>query len=121
MRLSTSSTIWTVVSLLMLPYDTMSLDNGLATTPPMGYRTWEELGLNISDAILRARIDAVSTPLSALLGQERCLELLRSSSLPRTVFDKTLADFGYTNVAVDDGWQYDYANASAAPGINGTS
>ena len=82
------------------PSAIVSLNNGLALTPPMGYRTWEQLSININAHSLIKTIDAFALPRSSLNG-------------------KSLVDLGYNNVAADDGWQPAFSSSSTAPGING--
>ena len=82
------------------PSAIVSLNNGLALTPPMGYRTWEQLSININAHSIIKTIDAFALPRSSLNG-------------------KSLVDLGYNNVAADDGWQPAFSSSSTAPGING--
>ena len=66
-----------------------ALDNGLAATPPMGWRSWNFYQGNIDDANIRASIDAfnVKRPVEGSLGHASLVEL------------------GYTHAGIDDGWQ----------------
>ena len=89
-----------LMSLGLMATTAVALDNGLAVSPPMGFRTWEYLGINVNASIMRGVIDAITETLGGLEGQ-------------------SLFEVGYRNVAVDDGWQKGYENASDAPGING--
>ena len=65
-----------------------ALDNGLALTPPMGWRSWNCFHGEVNDSAIRATIDAITD---------------RS----RTVDGKptSLADLGFDSVGIDDGWQ----------------
>lgn len=85
--------------------------NGLALTPPMGYRSWEYLGINVTDADMRAVITAISTPLRD--------QRLPGGGGPISDDTRSLASFGYTNVAVDDGYQATPAVAAREGAING--
>eukprot|EP01079_Euglenida_sp_SAG-EU17-18_P002598 gene2598-3301_t len=63
-------------------------DDGLALTPPMGYRTWNDMHGDVSDAKVRAVVDAVVR------------KRAHQSGVPTSLFD-----LGYTRVGTDDGWQ----------------
>ena len=63
----------------------LALDDGLGRTPPMGWRSWNCWGLEVTDAKMRAAVDALS-----------------NRSTPTGV---SLADLGYASVGLDDGWQ----------------
>jgi alpha-galactosidase len=63
-------------------------DDGLALTPPRGWRSWNALGLHVDQPSLEAVMDAVTVR-----------RPLWNGSLA------SLADLGYTNVGLDDGWQ----------------
>ena len=89
-----------VTTLLSLLATTHALDNGLALTPPMGYRTWEQLSINVNANVMRSTMNALALPRKSLDG-------------------KSLVDLGYTNVGLDDGWQPRYSTPADAPGING--
>lgn len=65
-----------------------SLDNGMAKTPPMGWRSWNCYHGDVSAAKVEATIDAI-TDKSRKVG-----------GVPTS-----LADLGYRHVGVDDGWQ----------------
>ena len=66
------------------------LDNGLALTPPMGWRSWNCFHGDVSAAKVEKIIDAVTSRARKVVGK----------SSPTS-----LADLGYTHVGVDDGWQ----------------
>ena len=57
----------------------VSLDNGLAKTPQMGWNSWNKFGCNINEKLIRDTIDAL--------------------------VDTGLADAGYKYVNLDDCWQ----------------
>jgi alpha-galactosidase len=63
---------------------TLALDNGLAITPPMGWRSWNCDHGDVTDEKIRMTIDAIVKP------------------GPGGV---SLADVGFGRVGVDDGWQ----------------
>lgn len=60
-----------------------ALDNGLALTPPMGWRSWNCYHGDVSQAKIEATIDAIT-------------DKSRGTSL---------AELGFKDVGVDDGWQ----------------
>ena len=73
-----------------------ALDNGLALTPPIGWRSWNCFHGDVDDTKIRTVVDAMATPRA---GGERLLSL------------------GYAHVGVDDGWQA----CGTGRAINGTS
>jgi alpha-galactosidase len=82
-----------------------ALDNGLATTPPMGWRSWEAYFNNISQAKMTAAADMMVRvdPASGV----------------------SLLQAGYTHIGLDDNWQAcgagvhgSFHNASGYPLIN---
>ena len=74
-----------------------ALDNGLALTPPMGWRSWNCFHGDVDDTKIRTVVDAMAAPRA---GGESLLSL------------------GYARVGVDDGWQ---ACGTGRAAINGTS
>ena len=75
-----------------------ALDNGLALTPPMGFRTWNQFGLNVNQTMME--------------------DIVRSmTARTRTVDNKStsLADLGYKHAGIDDGWQL----CNSGPGRKG--
>ena len=79
----------------------LSNDNGLALTPPMGWRSWNQYGDDVSQKLMqhvmdgmvsRGRVDHTGSPIS-------------------------LCDLGYCDVGLDDAWQMCDA-PSAAPGMH---
>lgn len=62
--------------------------NGMALTPPMGWRTWNQLALDVNQTILE-------TMAAKLVDRSRSVGGVPTS----------LADLGYTNVGLDDAWQ----------------
>ena len=65
-----------------------SLDNGLAATPPMGWRSWNCYHGGITADAVKATVDAVTSRSRLVAGTPT-----------------SLADLGYKHVGVDDGWQ----------------
>jgi len=75
----------------------VGLDNGLAGTPPCGWRSWNFFGGAISDALIRGQVDAmlVKRPVKHCSGVAgACTEVPMS-----------LVDLGYEHAGIDDGWQ----------------
>lgn len=73
-----------------------AIDNGLGITPPMGWRSWNCYHKNITQPRIQMVIDAIVD---------------RS----RKVDGKSMSyyDLGYTEVGVDDNWQFCMRNGSA--------
>jgi len=59
------------------------LDNGLASTPPMGWNAWNSFGTNVT-------LDNVKDTIDFMSGH--------------VVGGKTMLDLGYDTVTIDDGW-----------------
>jgi alpha-galactosidase len=76
------------IALSAVLYGADALDNGLALTPPMGWRSWNCDHLEVTDAKIRKTIDAITD-------KTRMVDGVPTS----------LADIGYGRVGVDDGWQ----------------
>merc|ERR1711970_1239837 len=72
-------------------------DNGLAKTPPMGWRSWNLYGANVDQKLIESIMDGMV-------------------SKKRTVDGKptSLCDLGYCDVGLDDNWQ----NCGAGEGGN---
>ena len=93
--------VHTAVVLLAVAY---ANENGRATRPVMGWRSWEYVGVNITGTEMNLTIDAIALKRS-LAGEQHPVSLL---------------DLGYTDVAIDDGWQPPSCTTHAVPGaING--
>lgn len=75
----------------------LALDDGLAVSPPMGWRSWNQFGLDITQEIVEAQY--------AVLAAKREYGGKTTS----------LAEVGYKHAAIDDGWQ----NCSSGPGGKG--
>ena len=85
-----------------------ALDDGLALTPPMGWRSWNCYAGDVTDADVRATVDAITD---------------------RSRGGVSLLDLGFSDVGVDDGWQAcktgrevgglsSFHDASGAPLVN---
>ena len=80
------------------------LDDGLALTPPMGWRSWNCYNGDIDDATIRAVVDAMSTtPTAVLAAAAAATEGSAAAASSSTA--TTLAALGYTVLGIDDGWQ----------------
>lgn len=66
----------------------LALDNGLAKTPPMGWRSWNCYHGDVNDTVIRATVDAVAAKSRSVNGKMM-----------------SLVDLGFVHVGVDDGWQ----------------
>jgi len=64
--------------------------NGEATTPPMGWRSWNAFGANINDKTFRDAVDAITAKVWSVEGHSETVSLL---------------DVGYTRVGIDEGWE----------------
>lgn len=75
--------------LVLLAAAATALDDGLALTPPVGYRTWNAYAGDIDDALIRTVADA----------------LVKKRPSPWTNSEVSLADLGFSRLGIDDGWQ----------------
>jgi len=77
-----------LLAAVVCPKLCFGIDNGVGLTPPMGWRSWNCMHGDISDARIRATVDAIT-------------------SRHRTVggVGTSLADLGFDRVGIDDGWQ----------------
>ena len=104
--------------LLLLPLPTAvllavpaaALDNGLALTPPRGFRTWNQFGIEVNQSMMSDIIRAMAQRRPPARGDGAPLSLV---------------DLGYTHAGVDDGWQLcgsgaagGFHNASGYPNID---
>lgn len=71
--------------------------NGLAPTPPMGWRSWNAFGNRITADMMKEAIDAITA---------------KNWTVDGKVI--SLADFGYASVGIDEGWE------GCGQGVNGT-
>ena len=87
------------------------LDDGLAQSPPMGWRSWNQFGLFINQSLMEQQYEA-------LADRSRMVDGLPTS----------LLDLGYQHAAIDDGWQLcdsgpggtGFHNATGYPNVNST-
>jgi alpha-galactosidase len=63
-------------------------NNGMAPTPPMGWRSWLPFHANINDRVIRNMVDAVTSRSRLVDGRPT-----------------SLADLGYGRIGIDDAWQ----------------
>eukprot|EP00927_Polykrikos_kofoidii_P061609 TRINITY_DN56443_c0_g1_i1.p1 TRINITY_DN56443_c0_g1~~TRINITY_DN56443_c0_g1_i1.p1 ORF type:complete len:462 (+),score=50.82 TRINITY_DN56443_c0_g1_i1:70-1386(+) len=77
-----------VTLLLSLVCTCNGLDNGLAPTPPMGWRSWNVYQGNIDDSVIRMAVDMASRRTRLVDGKPT-----------------SLADLGFAHVGIDDNWQ----------------
>jgi len=73
-------------------------DDGLALLPPMSWRSWNAFHNDISDTVIRAQIDGITS-------RSREIDGLGPASL---------FDVGYNTVGIDEGWE------GCGQGVNGT-
>ena len=94
------------------PRRAVGLDDGLATSPPMGWRSWNQFGLFINQSLLEAQFEALADRSRLVDGRPT-----------------SLLELGYEHAAIDDGWQecnsgpggVGFHNASGFPNVNTTS
>jgi len=79
---------WVSIVAVLNVFIASALDNGLAMTPPMGWRSWNCFHGDVSDEKIRKIIDAITDRSRLVDGQPL-----------------SLADVGFGRVGVDDGWQ----------------
>ena len=77
-----------------------ALVDGLARTPPMGWRSWNCYHGGVTDAAIRATIDAITSRHRRVDGEWA-----------------SLADLGYARVGIDDGWQLCHAGRDGASAL----
>jgi len=66
-----------------------ALDDGLARTPPMGWRSWNCYGGDVADGVIRDTADALALKRPSPWGGENV----------------SLIDLGFARLGVDDGWE----------------
>lgn len=64
------------------------MNNGLAITPPMGWRSWNCFHGDVTDGMIRSIVDVITAKSRIVNGAMMSLK-----------------DLGYVHVGVDDGWQ----------------
>ena len=81
-----------------------SLPDGLALSPPMGFRTWNQFGGKVNQSLMLQIVDAMVKPITT---------------------NMSLASLKYTDVGIDDGWQLcdsgankGFHNSSGWPNVN---
>ena len=78
--------------LLALLLPCLALDNGMALTPPMGWRSWNLFGSTVTQDLLVSIADA-------LVSRARTVDGVPTS----------LADLGYSDLGLDDAWQKEHS------------
>lgn len=83
------------------------LDNGLALTPPMGWRSWNAFHEDVSQSVMLQQVSAIAKR--------------------RTPSQPSLLELGYNHVGIDNGWEAcgagvnrTFHNASGYPIVNKT-
>ena len=88
-----------------------ALDNGLALTPPLGWRSWNFFQGAISDPLIRGQVDALLTK-----------RAVRDCAAPDicTEAPLSLVELGYDHVGIDDGWQAcdSYTTSDGSPAFH---
>jgi len=88
----------------------LALDDGLAATPPMGWRSWNLFGGDVNQSLIMGIMDG-------MVSRKRTVDGVPTS----------LCDLGYCDVGLDDNWQdcqpagkggYSYHDADGNPLIN---
>ena len=72
--------------------------NGLAKSPPLGWRSWNCYGSRVSQSDISATIDAITSKVWTINGKA----------------NMSLLDAGYSSVGIDEGWE------ACGKGVNGT-
>jgi alpha-galactosidase len=75
-------------------------DNGVAITPPMGWRSWNCFHGDVSDELMRTQIDALNVK-RPVKGANSAMSLL---------------DLGFNRLGIDDGWQACGEGSMVQPG-----
>ena len=73
-------------------------NDGLARTPPMGWRSWNLYAAHVNQTLIEHVMDGVTRRRFSVDG-----------------VPTSLADLGYTNVGLDDAWQVCQTQTSSAP------
>lgn len=97
-----------LVSLALLD-GAFALDDGLAQSPPMGWRSWNQFGLYINQSLIEAQFEVLADRSRMVDGKPT-----------------SLLDMGYEHAAIDDGWQLcnsgpdgkGFHNASGYPNVD---
>lgn len=96
--------------LLLLCGGALALEDGLARTPPMGWRSWNTFGGDVDQELMEDIMDL-------MVARDREVDGEPTS----------LCDLGYCDVGLDDGWQqcgdygphhYSFHQLNGMPAIN---
>lgn len=112
-----------ILAILALIYGANALDNGLARTPPMGWRSWNAYGAKINQDLMENAADM-------MVDNSRGFSLKGGASISPAPFaycSFRFSDRGYTRVGLDDYYQLcgagaggSFHNASGYPIIDTT-
>ena len=89
------------LAILALIYGANALDNGLARTPPMGWRSWNAYGAKINQDLMENAADM-------MVDNSRGFSLKGGASISPAPFaycSFRFSDRGYTRVGLDDYYQ----------------
>jgi alpha-galactosidase len=96
-----------IVLLVIFALCVNSLEDGLANTPPMGYRTWNSYNRNVNQTLMH--------DIAKFLTRQLDVHITGTTTTPSAVTQATtLRDLGYVHVGLDDNWQ------ACKAGVNGT-
>lgn len=84
----------------LLSSNVLANDNGLARTPPLGWRSWNLFGADVNQPLIQSIMDGMVTKTFAVDG-----------------VPTSLCDLGFCDVGLDDNWQA-CGDPKAAPGMN---
>lgn len=94
---STGTKRWAGLLLAAIP--AAAIDNGLGRVPPFGWRSWNCFHGNVNQSNIERQVDALVKPnQNASWGEA----------------GKSLLDFGYASIGLDDNWQ------ACGAGVNGS-
>ena len=100
----------TALALALVLTPALAMNDGLALTPPRGWRTWNEFGPHVNQTLMEQIMTAV-------VSRSRVVDGVPTS----------LADLGYIDVGLDDAWQqcgagvnHGYHRADGSPIVNTT-
>jgi alpha-galactosidase len=93
---------YSALVLATLPGSSLANDNGLALTPPLGWRSWNLYGSHVSQDLIAGIMNGVVKPFAPTHESDG---------------DVSLCDLGYCDVGLDDNWQA-CGSADAAPGMH---
>jgi len=110
MQFSRRTTALAVIFVALLGAIVLANDNGLAKTPPMGWRSWNLYGANVNQELITSIMDG-------MVRKDNTVDGVPTS----------LCDLGYCDVGLDDNWQacgkygsegYTYHQEDGSPVIN---